>query len=139
MKNRFISNFVYVVISRSQNNCEILIGHKYITYFISFTAIYKHMLSDKKFGLTANLLATKVMPTLIPHTATPGMSLDQVSDKTHCSYAEIFQIKATIHWVLLIKSLFITSTHLQRTMFSQKAEPSIQTNNLKNLRLQSVR
>ncbi len=36
------------------------------------------MLSDKKFGLTANLLATKVMPTLIPHTAAPGMTLDQV-------------------------------------------------------------
>ncbi len=36
------------------------------------------MLSDKKFGLTANLLATRVMPTLIPHTVTPGMTLDQV-------------------------------------------------------------
>ena len=47
------------------------------------------MLSDKKFGLTANLLATKVMPTLIPHTATPGMSLDQVSHKTHCSRSDI--------------------------------------------------
>ncbi len=36
------------------------------------------MLSDKKYGLTANLLATRVMPTLIPHTVAPGMTLDQV-------------------------------------------------------------
>ena len=76
------------------------------------------MLSDKKFGLTANLLATKVMPTLIPHTATPGMSLDQVSDKIHCSHADIFQIKDTIHWVPLINSFDTTNTHLQWTIFS---------------------
>ena len=36
------------------------------------------MLQDKKYGLTQNLLATKVMPTLIPYTATPGLDLDQV-------------------------------------------------------------
>ncbi|RUS84700.1 hypothetical protein EGW08_007528, partial [Elysia chlorotica] len=39
--------------------------------------IYKHMLSDKKFGLTHNLIATKVMPTLIPHTVNPGLSMEQ--------------------------------------------------------------
>lgn len=42
------------------------------------SAIYKHMLSDKKFGLTHNLLATKVMPTLIPLTVSPGLKLEQV-------------------------------------------------------------
>ncbi|KAK3783165.1 hypothetical protein RRG08_046959 [Elysia crispata] len=39
--------------------------------------IYKHMLSDKKFGLTHNLIATKVMPSLIPHTVNPGLSMEQ--------------------------------------------------------------
>ncbi|GFO05052.1 scy1-like protein 2 isoform x5, partial [Plakobranchus ocellatus] len=39
--------------------------------------IYKHMLSDKKFGLTHNLIATKVMPTLIPHTVNPGLNMEQ--------------------------------------------------------------
>ncbi|KAK6991193.1 SCY1-like protein 2 isoform X2, partial [Biomphalaria glabrata] len=39
--------------------------------------IYKHMLSDKKFGLTHNLLATKVMPSLIPHTVNPGLTMEQ--------------------------------------------------------------
>ena len=45
---------------------------------ILFSAIYKHMLSDKKFGLTHNLLATKVMPTLIPHSVSPGLNIEQV-------------------------------------------------------------
>lgn len=40
--------------------------------------IYKHLLSDRKFGLTHSLLATKVMPALIPLTVTPGLSIEQV-------------------------------------------------------------
>lgn len=45
---------------------------------MSFPGIYKHMLSDKKFGLTHNLIATKVMPNLIPHTVNPGLNMEQV-------------------------------------------------------------
>ncbi|XP_074643390.1 SCY1-like protein 2 [Tubulanus polymorphus] len=39
--------------------------------------IYKHMLSDKKFGLTHNLIASKVMPPLIPCTVSPGLNMEQ--------------------------------------------------------------
>ncbi|XP_041357595.1 SCY1-like protein 2 [Gigantopelta aegis] len=39
--------------------------------------VYKHMLSDKKFGLTHNLIASKVMPSLIPHTVNPGLTMEQ--------------------------------------------------------------
>lgn len=39
--------------------------------------IYKHMLSDKRYGLTVNLLATKVMPALIPVVVSPALKLDQ--------------------------------------------------------------
>ncbi|GFY67095.1 SCY1-like protein 2 [Trichonephila inaurata madagascariensis] len=39
--------------------------------------IYKHMLGEKKYGLTVNLLATKVMPVLIPVVVSPGLKLDQ--------------------------------------------------------------
>jgi hypothetical protein len=41
------------------------------------------MLQDKKYGLTQNLLATRVMPTLIPYTATPGLDLEQVNIHGH--------------------------------------------------------
>ena len=43
-----------------------------------YPGIYKHLLSDKKFGLTHNLLACKVMPTLIPLTVAPGLNIEQV-------------------------------------------------------------
>lgn len=36
------------------------------------------MLGEKKYGLTVNLLATKVMPVLIPVVVSPGLKLDQV-------------------------------------------------------------
>ena len=40
--------------------------------------IYKHLLSDRKFGLTHNLIATKVMPPLVPQTVNPGLNMEQV-------------------------------------------------------------
>ncbi|XP_025110543.1 SCY1-like protein 2 isoform X2 [Pomacea canaliculata] len=46
---------------------------------VTIVSIYKHMLSDKRFGLTHNLLATKVMPSLIPHTVNPGLNMEQFS------------------------------------------------------------
>lgn len=48
-----------------------------VDIIMAVVAIYKHLLSDRKFGLTYNLLATKVMPTLIPLTVCPGLSISQ--------------------------------------------------------------
>ncbi|XP_067126202.1 SCY1-like protein 2 isoform X1 [Centruroides vittatus] len=39
--------------------------------------IYKHMLGDKRYGLTVNMLATKVMPVLIPVVVSPALKLHQ--------------------------------------------------------------
>ncbi|XP_050401099.1 SCY1-like protein 2 [Patella vulgata] len=47
---------------------------------MAVVGVYKHMLSDKKFGLTHNLIASKVMPSLIPHTVNPGLSMEQFGD-----------------------------------------------------------
>ena len=44
------------------------------------------MLQDKKYGLTQSLLATKVMPTVIPYTATPGLDVEQVTNYTWMHY-----------------------------------------------------
>uniref|UniRef100_A0A1I8F1S4 PDEase domain-containing protein n=1 Tax=Macrostomum lignano TaxID=282301 RepID=A0A1I8F1S4_9PLAT len=38
--------------------------------------IYKRMLTDKKFGLTYNVIATKVLPHLIPYTVNPNLRRD---------------------------------------------------------------
>ncbi|KAF4525794.1 hypothetical protein B566_EDAN002056, partial [Ephemera danica] len=39
--------------------------------------IYRLMLSDKKFGLSVNLMATRVMPSLLPQTVNPSLNLEQ--------------------------------------------------------------
>ncbi|EEB16558.1 conserved hypothetical protein [Pediculus humanus corporis] len=40
-------------------------------------SIYRLMLSDKKYGLSVNLMATRVMPSLLPQTVNPSLNLDQ--------------------------------------------------------------
>lgn len=37
------------------------------------------MLSDKKYGLNVNLMATRVMPSLLPQTVNPSLNLEQFS------------------------------------------------------------
>ena len=45
-----------------------------------FSGIYKHLLSNRSFGLTHSLLATRVMPTLVPLCVAPSLSLAQFDD-----------------------------------------------------------
>ncbi|XP_022253725.1 SCY1-like protein 2 [Limulus polyphemus] len=47
------------------------------TILMPVVRIYKHMLGDKRYGLTVNHLASKVMPTLIPVVVSPGLNLNQ--------------------------------------------------------------
>jgi len=42
----------------------------------NFAGIYRMMLSDKKYGLTVNLIATHVMPSLVPHTVNSLLNLE---------------------------------------------------------------
>ncbi|BES98273.1 protein kinase activity [Nesidiocoris tenuis] len=39
--------------------------------------IYRVMLSDKKYGLSVNVMATRVMPSLLPQTVNPSLNLEQ--------------------------------------------------------------
>lgn len=41
------------------------------------TDIYRIMLSDKKYGLSVNIMATRVMPSLLPQTVNPSLNLEQ--------------------------------------------------------------
>lgn len=47
--------------------------------------IYKRMLGDKRYGLTVHLLATKVLPVLIPVAVSPALKLDQVNQYRKCT------------------------------------------------------
>ncbi|OQR70061.1 SCY1 protein 2-like [Tropilaelaps mercedesae] len=44
--------------------------------------IYKRMLGDKRYGLTVHLLATKVLPALIPVAVSPALKVDQFQELT---------------------------------------------------------
>ncbi|PAA79112.1 hypothetical protein BOX15_Mlig028795g1 [Macrostomum lignano] len=44
--------------------------------YMAVLNIYKRMLSDKRFGLSYNLIATKVLPHLIPYTVNPNLRRD---------------------------------------------------------------
>ncbi|ESO03808.1 hypothetical protein HELRODRAFT_191964 [Helobdella robusta] len=44
---------------------------------MAIIAIYRHLLSDRKYGLTHNILATKVIPSLIPYAVAPGLTIAQ--------------------------------------------------------------
>lgn len=50
-----------------------------IIFFLAmlYLDIYRLMLSDKKYGLSVNLMATRVMPSLLPQTINPSLNLEQ--------------------------------------------------------------
>ncbi|KAJ8668715.1 hypothetical protein QAD02_010378 [Eretmocerus hayati] len=43
---------------------------------VRVVGIYRLMLSDKKYGLSVNVMATRVMPSLLPQTVNPGLTLN---------------------------------------------------------------
>ncbi|XP_043286270.1 SCY1-like protein 2 isoform X2 [Venturia canescens] len=61
--------------------------------------IYRILMSNQKYGLTLNLMATKVMPLLLPVTVNPSLNIDQFS--------------------LLIEVLQEMLTHIERNRGSQ--------------------
>jgi hypothetical protein len=67
-------------------------------YKFIILGIYKHLLSDRKFGLTHNLIATKVMPPLVPQTVNPGLNMEQVYNlkKKHCKRPYVKRCKTII-------------------------------------------
>lgn len=49
----------------------------HVALHFNFADIYRIMLSDKKYGLSVNLMATRVMPSLLPQTVNPSLNLEQ--------------------------------------------------------------
>lgn len=44
------------------------------------TELYKSMLMERKFGLTTNVMATKMIPSLAPQTVNPALNADQFTN-----------------------------------------------------------
>lgn len=42
-----------------------------------FADVYRKLLSDRKYGLSITVMATHIMPSLIPQTVNPALNLEQ--------------------------------------------------------------
>ncbi|CAL1271739.1 unnamed protein product [Larinioides sclopetarius] len=84
--------------------------------------IYKHMLGEKKYGLTVNLLATKVMPALIPVVVSPGLKLDQFTSLVELLREMLDHVARNQRNKLKLEKL--SSTEIIPTTFSATAEQS---------------
>lgn len=66
--------FIFYII----NLCIFFFFFCFLFFFLFyFIDIYRVMLSDKKYGLSVNIMATRVMPSLIPQTVNPSLNLEQ--------------------------------------------------------------
>ncbi|XP_015127259.1 SCY1-like protein 2 isoform X1 [Diachasma alloeum] len=57
--------------------------------------IYRLLLSNKKFGLTINIIATKVMPLLLPATVNPSLNLEQFQTLIELLQGMLSRIEST--------------------------------------------
>ncbi|KAG8195910.1 hypothetical protein JTE90_001145 [Oedothorax gibbosus] len=101
--------------------------------------IYKFMLGDKRYGLTVNLLATKVMPSLIPVVVSPALKLDQFTALVELLRDMLEHVARSQRNKLKLEKLSIPSTEVapQYSMEQATGYPHIQRPPL--LRLQSRR
>lgn len=47
---------------------------------ILIAELYKSMLLERKFGLTTNVMATKMIPALAPQTVNPALNVEQFTN-----------------------------------------------------------
>lgn len=61
---------------------------------ILIAELYKSMLLERKFGLTTNVMATKMIPALAPQTVNPALNVEQFANIMEVAHL-IFEQKAT--------------------------------------------
>lgn len=68
------------------------------------------MLGDKRYGLTVSILATKVMPALIPVVVSPGLKLDQFNSLVELLHDMLEQVSKSQRNKLKLEKLSIPSS-----------------------------
>ncbi|CAL1266831.1 unnamed protein product [Larinioides sclopetarius] len=82
--------------------------------------IYKFMLGDKRYGLTVNLLATKVMPSLIPVVVSPALKLDQFTALVELLRDMLEHVARSQRNKLKLEKLSIPSTEILPVQYSME-------------------
>lgn len=100
--------------------------------------IYRLMLSDKKFGLSINLMATKVMPSLLPHTVNPSLNLEQFTILIEVLQEMLDQIDRNQRNKLKLDNLSLPSPERHRPLRHQFSSDNMHVPpfNIPNLRIE---
>ncbi|XP_028966958.1 SCY1-like protein 2 [Galendromus occidentalis] len=115
------------------------------TILMPVVRIYKRMMADKRYGLTVNLLATKVLPTLIPVAVSPALKLDQFQELTELCQEMLDAVSKSQRNKLKLEKLSLQSTselvpvHTQPMQFSAIEQPTGYPHRPPSLRLESRR
>lgn len=99
--------------------------------------IYRVMLSDKKYGLSANIIATRVMPSLLPHSVNPSFSIEQFGIVCETLQEMLDHIDRSQRNKLKLDNLSIPSPERHRTLRHQFSSDNmnVQPFNIPNLRI----
>lgn len=96
------------------------------------------MLSDKKYGLSVNLMATKVMPHLIPQTVNPSLNLEQFQVLLEVLQDMLEQIDRNQRNKLKLDNLSLPSPERHRPLRHQYSSDNMHVPpfNIPNLRIE---
>ncbi|XP_023311083.1 SCY1-like protein 2 [Anoplophora glabripennis] len=100
--------------------------------------IYRLMLSDKKYGLSVNLMATKVMPSLLPQTVNPSLNLEQFTILIEVLQEMLDQIDRNQRNKLKLDNLSLPSPERHRPLRHQYSSDNMHVPpfNIPNLRIE---
>ncbi|XP_049828871.1 SCY1-like protein 2 [Schistocerca gregaria] len=100
--------------------------------------IYRLMLSDKKYGLSVNLMATRVMPSLLPQTVNPSLNLDQFTNLLEVLQEMLDHIDRNQRNKLKLDNLTLPSPERHRPLRHQYSSDNMHVPpfNIPNLRIE---
>ncbi|XP_057660574.1 SCY1-like protein 2 isoform X1 [Diorhabda carinulata] len=100
--------------------------------------IYRLMLTDKKYGLSVNLMATKVMPSLLPQTVNPSLNLEQFTILLEVLQEMLDQIDRNQRNKLKLDNLSLPSPERHRPLRHQYSSDNMHVPpfNIPNLRIE---
>lgn len=134
---RFLSTFLFFL-SPSFRLCVRSLARVCVCVCLSVCLdIYRIMLSDKKYGLSVNIMATRVMPSLLPQTVNPSLNLEQFTILLETLQEMLDHIDRQQRNKLKLDNLSIPSPERHRTLRHQFSSDNMHVPpfNIPNLRI----
>ncbi|XP_016841900.1 SCY1-like protein 2 isoform X1 [Nasonia vitripennis] len=104
---------------------------------VRVVSIYRLMLSDKKYGLSVNIMATRVMPSLLPQTVNPGLTLEHFTNLLEVLQEMLNHIERNQRNKLKLDNLSLPSPERHRPLRHQYSTDNMHVPpfNIPNLRI----